>query len=302
MRLLVGTWDPGWGHTWLSRGFGKLYALRSLASGAALCIWDDETLAFIGELPLPGAHPCHLTPLEREMVISDYTSGTLTKLPVSGEGLPDGAPETLPFYGAGPHPTRQTGSHIHSSWLSPDKQSLVVADLGTDHLYRFSVTRGKFVPDSLETFRMPSGSGPRHCAFGEGVLYVATELTDEVLVLSWPGMQLLQQVVVNPERPGGGGHLALSPDGRFLYVSSRFKGDGIGVLSVGSGGHLSPSGYVPTGLHPRHFALSPDGSLMAVACRDDDKVQFFNRCAADGSLAPSGQEIMVTRPVFVEMD
>lgn len=302
MRLLVGTWDPAWGHTWLSRGFGKLYALRSLASGAALCIWDDETLAFLGEFPLPGAHPCHLTVLQREMIISDYTSGSLTRLPVSDDGLPVGTPETLSFHGTGPHPTRQAGSHIHSSWLAPDKMTLVVVDLGTDCLYRFPVTMGRMVPDSLETFRMPSGSGPRHCAFGDGVLYVATEISDEVLVLSWPEMQLLQRVVVNPECPGGGGHLVLSPDGRFLYVSSRLKGDGIGVFSVGVGGQLSPSGYFFTGAHPRHFALSPDGSLIVVACRDDDRVQLFNRSAADGSLTPSGQEILITRPVFVEMN
>jgi 6-phosphogluconolactonase (cycloisomerase 2 family) len=157
------------------------------------------------------------------------------------------------------------------------------------------------VPESSERFAAPAGSGPRHCTFGRGVLYAATELSDEVLVYSWPEMDLRQRIVVNPERPGGGGHLVLSPDGRFLYVSSRLKGDGIAVLSVGKDGLLSPASYVPTGAHPRHFCLSPDGALAAVACRDDDRIQLFHRSADDGSLTPEGQEIAVTRPVFVEI-
>ena len=302
MRLYAGTWDPAWGHTWVTRGFGKVYALRSLAEGAGLLVWEDEALTFVREYPLPGAHPCHMTLLGRQAVIADYTSGTLTLLPLSADGLPCGGPEVLRFTGAGPHPVRQTCPHIHSSWLSPDGGSLVVADLGTDHIYRFPVVDGRIVTGSMETFPMPPGCGPRHCAFGREVLYVATELSDEVLVLSWPEMLLQQRIVVNPLRPGGGGHLVLSPDGRFLYVSSRLKGDGIAVLSFGEGGLLVPAGYFPTGAHPRHFCLSPDGTLLLAACRDDDKIQLFDRSTVDGSLTPTGQEIAVSRPVFVEIN
>ena len=300
MRLDIGTWDPDWGHTWLTRGFGKLYALRSLAAGSGLLIWDDDTLSFLGEYPLPGAHSCHMTLLGRQAVIADYTSGSLTLLPLSVEGMPCGEAESLRFQGSGPHPSRQASAHTHSSWLSPDGKSLVVADLGMDAVMRFPVRDGRVVASERETFSMPPGSGPRHCAFGDGVLYVATELSDEVLVLSWPGMELLQAITVNPERPGGGGHLVLGPGGSELYVSSRLKRDGIYSFKVGADGLLAPASYTPTGAHPRHFCLSPDGSLLAVACRDDDKVQLFNR-ASDGSLSPEGQEIEVSRPVYVEI-
>ena len=204
------------------------------------------------------------------------------------------------FQGSGPHPTRQTGPHTHSSWLSPDGSSILVVDLGMDALSRFPVEGGRVVTARRETFAMPAGSGPRHCAFGDEVLYVATELSDEVLVLSWPEMDLLQRVPVNPERPGGGSHLVLGPDGHELYVSSRLKRDGIYIFSVASDGRLAPAGFTPTGAHPRHFCLSPDGSLLAVACRDDDIVQLFNR-ASDGSLSPQGQAVEVSRPVYVEI-
>lgn len=302
MLLYIGTWDPAWGHTWVARGFGKVYALRSLAGGSSLCIFDEESMAPLGEYPTPGEHSCHITLLEREAVVADYTSGTLSLFPLGAEGIPCGEPRVLRFEGSGPVPGRQDSPHVHSSWLSPDGKSLVVADLGSDALYRFQVADGQLVPESRERFAAPAGSGPRHCTFGRGVLYAATELSDEVLVYSWPEMDLRQRIVVNPERPGGGGHLVLSPDGRFLYVSSRLKGDGIAVLSVGKDGLLSPASYVPTGAHPRHFCLSSDGALVAVACRDDDTVQLFDRSSDDGSLTPAGQEIAVSRPVFVDID
>ncbi len=299
MLLYVGTWDPAWGHTWIARGFGKVYALRSLAGGSWLCIFDEKTMTLLGEFPTPGKHSCHITLLAKQAVLADYTSGTMTLFPLDVSGLPCGAPNVLPFEGSGPHPVRQAGPHVHSSWLSPDGKSLVVVDLGSDALYRFPVEDGQVVTKAPERFPAPPGSGPRHCAFGRDVLYVTTELSDEVLVYSWPDMQPIQRCLVNPERPGGGGHLVLSPDGRFLYTSSRLKNDGIACFAIGEGGLLSPAGYFPTGAHPRHFCLSPDGSLVFVACRDDDVIQLFNLDPRTGALTPAGQEITVSRPVYI---
>lgn len=313
MQLVVGTWDAAWGHTWVSRGFGSLYALRSLAGGSELCVIPEPVISSDGPFicepgtdgwssyPTPGEHSCHITLLEREAVVADYTSGTLSLFPLDASGLPCGEPELMHFEGSGPHPVRQTSPHIHSSWLSPDGDSIIVADLGADRLYRFAVRGGKIDTGSRETFAMPSGCGPRHCAFGSGVLYVSTELSDEVLVLDWPSMALRQRIVVNDALPGGGGHLALSPDGRFLYASSRLKNDGIAVFRVLDGGVLERTAYVHTGSHPRHFCLPGDGSQLFVACRDDDAVQVFNRNAANGSLINTGCEFAIKKPVFVEV-
>ena len=300
MELLIGTWDKAWGHTFIARGFGKLYALRSLGEGSALCVFDEQARP-LGEYPTPGAHSCHITLLGKQAVVADYTSGTLSIYPLGPDGIPSAAPELLCFEGHGPHPVRQTSPHIHSSWISPDGLSLVVADLGCDFLYRFSISDGKVDLSGVERFAMPEGCGPRHCCFGDGVLYVSTELSDEVLVLSWPEMELLQRVNVNPELPQGGGHLLLSPDRRFLYASSRLKNDGVAIFSVVEGGLLKSAGYCPTGRHPRHFCLTPSGDALLVACRDDDVVELYNRDSSDGSLTPAGAEVSIENPVYVEV-
>ena len=293
MLLSIGNWAPEWGHTFLARGRGHQYALRSLAGGSSLVV---DGAAY----PTPGEHSCHITLLESQAVVADYTSGTLSLFPLDAAGIPCGEPRLLHYSGHGPHPERQKGPHIHSSWLSPEGDRIVVADLGTDALYRYAVSGGCLVPESEERFSMPEGCGPRHCAFGAGVLYVATELSDEVLVLSWPGMELRQRLLVNPLRPGGGGHLVLSPDGNYLYVSSRLQGDGIATFAVKPDGSLEKCAYTPTGRHPRHFCLSPDGSMLLVACRDDNMIQFFDRSASDGSLSGSGLCLEVEKPVYIE--
>ena len=293
MLLSIGNWAPQWGHTYLARGRGHQYALKSLAGGSALVVDGVD-------YPTPGEHSCHITLLERQAVVADYTSGTLSLFPLDQEGIPCGAPELLRFFGHGPHPERQKSPHIHSSWLSPEGDRIVVADLGSDALYRFAVTDGRLVPASRERFPMPPGCGPRHCAFGRGVLYVATELSDEVLVVAWPGMDLRQRLLVNPLRPGGGGHLVLSPDGHFLYVSSRLQGDGVATFAVHPDGQLEKVAFTPTGRHPRHFCLSPDGALLMVACRDDNRIQFFDRSASDGTLSENGLCLEVEKPVYVE--
>ena len=231
--------------------------------------------------------------------MADYTSGTLSLYPLGPDGIPLAAPEVLRFHGKGPHPVRQTSPHIHSSWISPDGKHLVVADLGTDRLYRFPLANGRTDRQKMETFVMPAGCGPRHCAFGNGKLYVSTELSDEVLVLDWPSMLLRQRCLVNDARPGGGGHLLLSPDGTFLYASSRLKNDGIALFRMEKDGLLKRCGYYPTGSHPRHFCLSEDGTLVLVACRDEDCVQIFERDAAEGALSNLVGEISVEKPVFV---
>ena len=312
MKLVVGTWDAAWGHTWVSRGFGRLYALRSLAGGSSLCIADDGTPSGDSPVicrpgapgwmsyPTPGEHSCHITLLDRQAVVADYTSGTLSLYPLGADGLPIVEPEVLRFQGSGPHPTRQQGPHIHSSWPSPDGKSLVVADLGADRLYRFVIVDGHVSHEGIEVFNMPAGCGPRHCAFGKGKLYVSTELTDEVLVLDWPSMALRQRVLVNDARPGGGGHLVLSPDGRFLYASARLENDGIAVFRVLEDGLLERVSYCRTGLHPRHFCLAPDASAIIVACRDSNEVQIFLRDPADGSLSYTGQSYSIEKPVFVQ--
>ena len=310
MAMIIGTYGPQWGHTALAEGFGKLYALRSLPGGSSLCVLDIpsdisgivtlDDLTLKAEFKTPGEHSCYITLLEHQAVLSDYTSGTLSLFDLDAEGMPVGEPRAIRFEGSGPDTVRQTGPHIHSSWVSPDGKSIVVVDLGCDRIYRYSVVDGRINEDSQEIFALPSGCGPRHCAFShDGTkLYVATELSDEVLVYSFHKMILLQRCLTNDSRPHGGGHIVLSPNGQYLYVSSRLENDGIAIFKVSSDGLIEKCGYMPTGSHPRHFAISPDGETLVCATRDSGTLEIFDIDHSTGCLRVK-EQYKADKPVFV---
>lgn len=310
MAMIIGTYGPHWGHTALAEGFGKLYALRSLPVSSSLCIFDIPSdisgavtlvdLTMKAEFKTPGEHSCHITLLEQQAVLSDYTSGTLSLFDLDSNGMPVGEPRIIRFEGSGPDPVRQTAAHIHSSWVSPDGMAIIVVDLGCDRIYRYGIVDGRINEGSLEIFDLPAGSGPRHCAFSHdgSKLYVATELSDEVLVYGFPEMTLLQRCLTNDSRPHGGGHILLSPNGQYLYVSSRLENNGIAIFKVSSDGLIEKCGYQSTGDHPRHFAISRDGKTLVCATRDSGLLEVFDILPSTGCLNKI-EQFKADKPVFV---
>lgn len=298
LTILVGSNTAYWGHTYLAEGNGKIYALRSLDTQSAICTFDSNTLEGCdGIIELPslqvpmtenftdGKASCHITLLQREVVVADYTSGTLTLYPLDAQGNVEGAPRLLKFDGSGPH-RRQKSPHIHSSALSPDGQTLAVIDLGTDRVYCYAVKDGR-VAEQISTIATPAGSGPRFSVFSNGgdFLYVLTELSDEVLVYCTSNNKLIGRYPLSSENPEGGAHIALSPDGKYLYASLRVSStsraheikvsDGVAIYKCLKNGKLKKIYYQPTGGHPRHFAISKDGKALIVACRDDDAIELY---------------------------
>lgn len=324
MSLLIGTYNPYWGHTYIAEGNGKIYALRSLAEGSSLCVFaqpkpqGEDSLSIVTldaleeklvEVTTPGKHSCHITLLKHQAVLADYTSGTLSLFELDEDGIPQSNPQIISFEGSGTHPTRQTSPHIHSSWLSPDGKMLVVADLGCDALYRFEVADGRVVTTTMERIDLPSGCGPRHCAFSPqgNILYVVTELSDEVLVYRTADFSLLNRYALHPENPEGGGHIVLN--GEYLYISMRVSSsagagrchtkDGIAIFKRLENGELIHLGYQPTGGHPRHFAITKNGDKLIVACRDDNRVEIYELDKASGLIGESVGTITTPAPVYV---
>lgn len=146
----------------------------------------------------------------------------------------------------------------------------------------------KFSPRGVILF--PAGSGPRHGIFHpkDRTLWMVTERSHELYHFNYADTryQLLQQVSILPKdhpeyAASTTAAIRLSPDGRFLYTSTR----GADVMSVfaldADGAHLIQQ--VPCGgKHPRDFILSDDGRYVLVLCRDSDDLFSFPRDAETG--------------------
>lgn len=325
MSILVGIASPYWGHTFIAEGNGKIYALRSLDNSSSLCVFDAKILGddeffcltddvaakTLTEVTTPGRHSCHIVLLERQAVVADYSSGTLTLYELDEQGLPQPNPVVVRYEGKGPHPKRQLSPHIHSSTLSPDGKTLLVADLGCDRLIRYNVENGRLVLPEAEIIALPAGSGPRHCAFAPkgDYLYVVTELTDEVMTFSTSDYKLLDRCTLNAGNPEGGAHIVVSADGKYLYASSRVSNtsksssqpipDGIAIYKRLADGKLKQLHYQPTGAHPRHFAVSNDGSMLVVACRDSNTVETYT--LKGGVPVKRVDTKVVSQPVYVRL-
>jgi 6-phosphogluconolactonase (cycloisomerase 2 family) len=123
---------------------------------------------------------------------------------------------------------------------------------------------------------------------------VNNELDSTVAVFDWDAGRAAETQVVSTIPNGHNGRnttaeIAVSADGRFLYVSNRGQ-DSIVVFRIAhETGHLTYVDNTPTGgTRPRFFALDPTGRRLYAANQDSDDVTGFFVDPATGTLAPMG--------------
>ena len=284
-----------------------VYSVTEQQVDAAVSAYDYDaakgTLAFRNKQLTHGRGTCHVTFAGKDVVATNYSSGSMTVFPLEENGdLKEGT--LLEFFESGPNVSRQAGSHIHSSQVSPDGKYLFVIDLGGDYIYRYPVVDGKVTSYEPTKIKVPAGEGPRHFDFSKDgrFMYLLTELGGTVLVYDYNGGDLkqIQQIEADPLHAAGSADIHFSPDGKFLYASNRLKGDGLAIFSQDrETGLLTYAGYQETAVHPRNFAISPNGLYVLAACRDSDVVQVFKRDSKTGLLTDTGKDIKVPHPVCV---
>lgn len=258
--------------------------------------------------------PCYITIDRRGKNVhtANYGGGSITSFQVNEDGSLTPATAVLLFKGSGPDSLRQAAPHLHSVVYAPDGRYLFASDLGTDKLYRYRINDTPFEgqpalqESSLKVFSTPAGTGPRHFDFhpdGGKYLYLLGELSGKVIVYDYQSGDPVQKQVIAADTSGarGSADIHVSPDGRFLYASNRFKADGIAIFSIDpQEGTLTKVGYQLTGRHPRNFVITPDGRFLLVASRDDNKIQVFAVDNETGLLTDTGQDIPVSKPVCLK--
>lgn len=272
----------------------------------------DGGLRFLNRKPTRGTDPCHVV-VERNgrfALVSNYMSGSVSVLPIGGDGVVGQAVEFVQHQGQGADPMRQSGPHVHSVTLAEADRYALVADLGLDRLrvYRFDPVRGGLQTIAQPPLALQAGAGPRHLALHPDGrhAYLANELDSTVATLEYRrggSLRLLQTLSTLPRGFTGQSTAAdihLTAEGRYLYVTNRGD-DSIAAFAVESGtGTLSHLGHEPTlGRTPRNFAIDPSGRFLLAANQDSDTVVSFRIEARTGRLRPTGQILEVPTPVCV---
>ena len=116
-----------------------------------------------------GAHPCYITVDKsgKWVITGNYSSGTLSVLPIKENGSLDTASQVIEHAGYGVNTDRQEGPHVHATVLSPDNKYLFVPDLGIDKvmIYSFDEKKGKLDAAKIPFEMVKAGAGPRHFEF-----------------------------------------------------------------------------------------------------------------------------------------
>jgi 6-phosphogluconolactonase len=247
------------------------------------------------------------------LLAANYGGGSVSSLAVNHDGSLGARTSTVKETGSGPN-RRQASAHAHNAVVDPSGRYALVPDLGADRVFVYAFDRSTrtLTPAdgaSARQFVMPTGSGPRHLAFGADgkYVYLLTELSAQIMVLHWDAAQgqltLVQTVeTTSPEFQGvkSGAEVAVSADGRFVYVENRAE-NALIVYRVerGSGELTQIQRTSSGGEKPWGFGIDSSGKWLLVANQRSGKVNVFGIDTATGMVSDTGQSVEVPTPVAI---
>ena len=301
----------------------RLFAVNELAElegkpGGAVSEFsiDPKTgmLKLLNRRPSMGAGPCHIVSdrAHRNVIVSNYGSGSVAVLPVAADGTLGAASDVVQHAGRSVHPDRQKGPHAHCVTLDPANRFAFVCDLGLDKIlgYRFDAAQGKLTPNTPSFASVKPGAGPRHMVFRPDgrFAYVVNELSSTVSVFAYDAnagaLREVQMVSTLPEHFDGansGAEIDVHPSGKWLYVSNRGHNSVVLFTVDPERGTLT---YVEEqgtgGFKPRHFGIEPSAKHLAIGNQDSDTVLACRIDAGNGRLKPSGVFASVPSPACVK--
>ena len=198
------------------------------------------------------------------------------------------------------------GAHTHGVAFSKDGRFAFVAELGLDRVYsyRFNPAKPSLAPFNPPYVATTAGAGPRRLVLAPNgnFLYVNHETDSKVSVfaVNGGGLREIQQISTLPDNFSGRNttaEIAISSDGRFVYVSNRGD-DSVVVFAVdhNTGGLALRQRAPSLGKSPRNITIDPSGNYLFAANQNSDNITVFKRDTATGELTPTGGPLKMGQP------
>ncbi|MFE5536438.1 lactonase family protein [Streptomyces sp. NPDC056492] len=269
---------------------GVLYAVSETDHGTAAAFRSTpEGLAPLGPaVPVGGSGPTHLGVAGRRLLTANYTSGSVSSIPLAADGSLRGPASVLVHEGRGPDTSRQERPHAHQVLPDPSGRWVLSVDLGTDSVRVCSPDPATGALRLHAETALRAGTGPRHLAFhpGGNVVYVLHELDPQLTVCRWNAdsgqLEPIGEVpVASAAAPGAvrayPSAVVSSPDGRFVWAAVR-GADAIATLSLADGPEEPRLvGSVDCGgSWPRDLAADPSGRRLYAANERSGDVTWFD--------------------------
>jgi 6-phosphogluconolactonase (cycloisomerase 2 family) len=268
-------------------------------------------LTLIDEQSTEGRNPVHLAfdPENRFLLVANHVTSTLALLPRREDGTLGAVVDLVSISGKiGPHRVEQPFAKPHQVEFDPSGRYIAVPDKGLDKILVFRLDSAAAKLIEVSSVQTREGSGPRHLAFHPGgtLAYVVNELDSTVTAYRFdPTTGELQPFQILSALPDSftafsrGSEIAVSADGKFVYVSNRGS-DTIGAFSLSEDGRMTPAGWGTTeGRTPRFFTFVPGGNRLLAANEDSDTVVTFGVDPATGGLLNAEATLSVGSPVCI---
>ncbi|MDN3586900.1 lactonase family protein [Pedobacter aquatilis] len=265
-------------------------------------------LTFINKVSSEGADPCYITVKGQNVVVANYSGGTLAVFKRKADGSLTDAVQVIKHTGKSIDPKgRQESAHVHMVKFTPDGKYLICNDLGEDRIYTYAYnpTNKNTVLSLKSVLPTNAGSGPRHITFTPNgkFAYLAHEFNGSITgyYYSNGSLKKIQEIGTTDKAFTGkidGADIHVSADGKFLYQTNRGDANTISVFSILPTGILRLVETVSTlGKGPRNFSIDPSGKFLLVAHQYTNNVVIFKRNTITGKLIDSGKRIEVGAPV-----
>ncbi|KAI5868369.1 putative isomerase YbhE [Durotheca rogersii] len=327
LKAVSSSTECGPNPSWLALDYSKsfLYCLDEGWAGPYGGVYtfsapDEGSLSLLNKLDLIQG-PVSIAQYGVEghgLAIAQYSGSAVSAVNAGSEGeLSLVFNETYALAGPGTNPSRQEAPHPHQAILDPTSSYVLVPDLGADlvRIYRANAKTLQLTP--IAPLAVTPGSGPRHGVFTvarrKTYFYLVSELTNTITgyeviyqrnkTLGFNELFTISTHGDDSELPSGTGaaEIAISPDDRFLIVSSRWENsfnipnfdssnsteipsDPIITFSInrGTGALAKVQEFAAGGRGPRHFSLNAAGDLAAVALQADGRVVVIARDVETG--------------------
>lgn len=270
---------------------------------------ETATLKEINRQSSNGDHPAHVCIDDSgKWVLSvNYSGANLNSFPLRGDGSIGDLADSITHEGSGPNAERQDAAHPHSVFQIPGTDLFLVSDLGTDTIYAYALDTktGKLTLKAATSTAL--GAGPRHLAFHpfKAFVYSVEELRSSVTVYELSesgGLSVLQTVSAIPDNfkeTNTSAEIAVSANGRFLYVSNRGH-DSIAAFEIQQNGELKRLASMPAGgTGPRHFTLASNDQQLIV-CNENSGTITIMEIDGGGVPQTTGQVLFTTSPVCIK--
>jgi 6-phosphogluconolactonase len=241
------------------------------------------------------------------LLAANYAAGIAATLPIARDGRLGAPVSEIQDSGSGPS-ARQAGPHVHDMTVAPGGHYILTPDFGADKVFvrRFDRATRQLSADGVPGpgyYAVTAGDAPRRIEFHPNgrIAYLLCELGADIQTLAWdPRTATLTQLQDQSIDTAGftgtpsAAELALSADGRFVYVSNRGQNSLLAYSADPRTGLLTLVQRTDCGGdNPWSISVHPDGRWMFVANRLSNTVNLFSIDRASGTLTNTGTSIAV---------